>query len=170
MFIRCTTPARRHSASQLVLQEHAPASWLLTAERIGKYLLDGGSTPVIHVFVLPYHLFTASTPTTTRLDRRNRAKPDFVSDAPASPSERCSAVSQRDFFFVFICSVFFLNTFIFGVPLLSHTRSPAWAVRIMKFSTVTVMKVTKHVLLDEMRMPVSRRPKRISDGAHCMSV
>jgi hypothetical protein len=40
------------------------------------------ATSVIHVFVLPYYLFTASAPATTRLGRRSQAKPNAASDAP----------------------------------------------------------------------------------------
>jgi hypothetical protein len=40
------------------------------------------ATPVIHVFVLPYYLFTASAPATTRLGRWSQAKSDVASDAP----------------------------------------------------------------------------------------
>jgi len=40
------------------------------------------TTPVIHVFVLPYYLFTAPAPTAPRLGRRSQAKPDAARNAP----------------------------------------------------------------------------------------
>ena len=40
------------------------------------------ATSVIHVFVFPYYLFTASAPAKTRLGRRSEAEPDVASDTP----------------------------------------------------------------------------------------
>ena len=40
------------------------------------------TTTVIHVFVVPYYLFTASAPATTRLGRWSQTKPDVAPNAP----------------------------------------------------------------------------------------